>query len=53
MSVLFVAVSTFTCPSCKHLVQPDGGEQGLLNMGDFLVTHRLLRYYLKLFIFNG
>lgn len=53
MLFVFVTVSTFVCPNCEVLAQPDGNDEGVLNMGDFLVTHTLLRDYLKLFLLDG
>lgn len=41
------------CVSCKASSRCDGGDEGILNMGDYLVTHRLLRDYLKLFTSDG
>ena len=35
------------------MVYCDGKEQNLLNMGDFVVTHELMRDYLKLYLGDG
>lgn len=42
---------TFTV--CAAEAVGDGSDIGVLNMGDYLVTHRLLREYLKLFVSDG
>ena len=53
-SMLIILIVFYgNCKHCTNEVSFDGKEQGLLNMGTYIVTHRLLTDYLHSFLLNG
>ena len=53
--IYFVTVYCHTCEeeTCKHVEYYDGGEDHILNMDAFLISHTMLRNYLRLFLTEG
>ena len=47
------SVPYFKCSDCDEEVYCDGSDAGLLNMGDFCVSHDLLKDYMKLYLGEG
>ena len=49
---LFFSVPYFKCSNhqCGRLTHFDGGAKGILNQGDFLVAHDVLRDYMQHFL---
>lgn len=52
LTSFFPAVYYGSC-TCGRSVHYDGGDDGVLNMGQFLVSHRLMNDYLHSFLLDG
>ena len=53
LCVNLLSVKTYWCSSCKGYINYDGYNDGILNMGSYLIGHDVMRQYMQQYLTEG